>query len=68
MRMAEEDPTWGYTRIVGTLKNVGHSVSRSPISRILKAHGMICVLLMCGTSEGDSGVTGHERSAFFDRF
>jgi hypothetical protein len=22
--MADENPTWGYTRIVGALKNVGH--------------------------------------------
>ena len=39
VRMAEENPTWGYTRIVGALKNVGHRVSRSTIARILKAHG-----------------------------
>ena len=40
VRMAEENPTWGYTRIVGALKNVGHRVSRSSIARILKAHGI----------------------------
>jgi putative transposase len=39
VRMAEENPTWGYTRILGALKNVGHRVSRSSIARILKAHG-----------------------------
>ncbi len=39
VRMAEENPTWGYTRIVGALKNVGHRVSRSTIARILKVHG-----------------------------
>ena len=38
--MAEENPTWGYTRIVGALKNVGHRVSRSTIARMLKAHGI----------------------------
>ena len=38
--MAEENPTWGYTRIVGALKNVGHRVSRSMVARILKAHGI----------------------------
>jgi putative transposase len=40
VRVAEENPTWGYTRIVGALKNVGHRVSRSSIARILKAHGI----------------------------
>ncbi len=40
VRMAEENPTWGYTRIRGALKNVGHRVSRSSVARILKAHGI----------------------------
>jgi putative transposase len=40
VRMAGENPTWGYTRIQGAMKNVGHRVGRSTIARMLKAAGV----------------------------
>jgi putative transposase len=38
--MANDNPRWGYTRIQGALKNVGHRVARSTIASILKEEGI----------------------------
>jgi putative transposase len=40
VRVAEENPTLGYTRIRGALKNVGHCVGRSTIARLLTGQGI----------------------------
>ena len=40
LRMAMENSTWGYTRIQGALKNLGHGVARSTVAKVLKAHGI----------------------------
>jgi putative transposase len=40
VRMARENPTWGYTRIRGGLKALGHDAARNTIKAILKDHGI----------------------------
>jgi hypothetical protein len=39
-RMATENSAWGYTRIQGALKNLGHNVARSTVAKVLKDHGI----------------------------
>ncbi len=38
LRMARENAGWGYYRIAGALKNLGHTVSDQSIGNILKRH------------------------------
>jgi putative transposase len=40
VRMAQENRTWGYDRIVGALANLGYSVSDQTVGNILKRHGI----------------------------
>jgi transposase InsO family protein len=35
LRMAEENPRWGYPRIQGALSNLGHDIGRTTVKRIL---------------------------------
>jgi transposase InsO family protein len=40
LRMARENPLWGYDRIVGALANLGHHVAPTTVRKILKRHGI----------------------------
>lgn len=40
LRIAKENPTWGYDRIQGALKNLGHDICDQTIGNILKRHGI----------------------------
>jgi hypothetical protein len=38
LRLAAENPTWGYGKLQGELLKLGHEIGRSPIRDILKQH------------------------------
>jgi transposase InsO family protein len=38
IRMAEENPTWGYRRIQGALANLGHHIDKITVRNILRRH------------------------------
>ena len=40
LRMANDNPTWGYCRIQGELRKLNHCVARSTIARMLKDNGI----------------------------
>ena len=40
VRMARENHSWGYDRIVGALANLGYTVSDQTVGNILKRHGL----------------------------
>ena len=40
VRMASENPSWGYTRIQRVMRNLGHKLGRGTIRGLLKEHGI----------------------------
>src|SRR6266700_3571423 len=40
VRIAQDNPSWGYTRIQGALANLSHKVGRGTIANVLKRNGI----------------------------
>ena len=41
VRMAQDNRSWGYDRIVGALANLGYTISDQTVGNILKRHGLL---------------------------
>ncbi len=41
VRMAKENSDWGYDRIVGTMVNLGDTLSDQTVGNILQCHGIL---------------------------
>jgi putative transposase len=61
VRMAKENPSWGYDRIVGALANLGHRLSDQTVGNILRRHGL-------SRSEAEARVSWKDLSAHTGTF
>ena len=53
LRLAREDPRWGYLRIVGELKKFGVSVSATSVRNVLRRHRFIPAPSRSGPTGGE---------------
>ena len=40
LQFAQQNRSWGYRRIVGALRNLGHEISHQTVANVLKRHGL----------------------------
>jgi len=59
VRMAKENPDWGYDRIAGALANLGHKVSDQTIGNILQRHEIPPALQRTRTTTWASFIRTH---------
>jgi putative transposase len=60
VRMARENPGWGYDRIVGALTNLGHRLSDQTVGNILRRHGVAPAPKRSQTTSWKDFITAHK--------
>jgi len=62
LRIARENPSWGYTKIAGEVRKLGFdSLGRSTVERILKPHGLV-------PPPGHGGLSWHDFLTHYGHF
>jgi hypothetical protein len=64
VRMAQENPSWGYDRMVGALANLGHSVSDQTVGNVLSRDRHPEISKSVGLHRPTLGLLKTERSIF----
>jgi transposase InsO family protein len=64
LRMTRENPTWGYDRLQGALKNLGHVVCPNTIKAILRRNGIQPAPDRGGRTPWKTFLRAHARSIF----
>lgn len=52
LRLARDNPSWGYTRIQGELRRLGHRVAAATIAKILRSHRIPVLVEKADTGAG----------------
>jgi transposase InsO family protein len=60
LSFARENPGWGYDRIAGALKNLGHTVSDQTMGNLLKRNGMVPSPKRKASTTWDSFIDPHK--------
>jgi putative transposase len=51
VRMAKENPTWGYDRIVGAMASLGFRLSYQTVANILRRRGHLSIMLCLASTQ-----------------
>ena len=62
VRMAQDNRSWGYDRMVGALANLGYTISDQTVGNILKRHG----LLPCARAQAHHHVESVSSRTYMD--
>ena len=67
LRMARENPSWGYDRIAGAIQNLGHDISDQSVGNILKTNDGWMKQMAKNLTAAEDGFLNGKRYVLMDR-